>query len=66
MKIVVKMKWVRSDDKWHLITPNGHFLYDLFDCENMMRLFDNPDKDKEELFVIDAHRLSEGKEKGDK
>jgi len=57
MKILVKLKWSEGDDKWHLITPRGAFLYDLFNCANMQRLFDSPDKEKEEMFVIDVYRL---------
>ena len=53
MNILVKMKWNEPMQKWMMILPTGHFLYDLFDCENINKLFDGElDKDKEKWFEL--------------
>ena len=57
MKLVLKLKWSEGDDKWHLLNPGtGNFIYDLFDCENFNRIFDNPDKSKVQMYVVDVYR----------
>lgn len=58
MKLAFILKWCEAKDEWHLLNPMDRaFVYELRDCANMRRLFDNPDKSKEELFIIDVHRF---------
>ena len=58
MRLVLKLKWVEATQKWHLINPaTDKFIYDLFDCENMNRIFDFPEKDEEKMYVIDVHKF---------
>jgi len=60
MKLVVMLKWSEGDDKWHVLTPDtGKFIYDLYDCENMNRIFDRPDKSKKEMYTLDIHRFNQ-------
>lgn len=60
MRLVLKLKWVEATQKWHLLNPaTGKFIYDLFDCENMNRIFNYPDKNEEKLYVIDVHKFCE-------
>lgn len=58
MKLAFILEWCEAKDEWHLKDHNGAFVYELRDCSNMRRLFDNPDKEKKEYFVIDVHRLA--------
>jgi len=59
VKIAVILKWSDGDDKWHMVNAvNNKFIYDFFDCANFIKIFDEPDKTKKELFVIDIHRFS--------
>jgi len=59
MKILIKLKWVEAKDEWHMMTPDGNLIYNFFGCENMKRIFDNPDKSKEELFIVDVRRYDD-------
>jgi len=66
VKIAIKLKWSEGDDKWHMVNPvNDKFIYDFFNCDNFFRIFDEPDKSKEELFIIDIHRYGKEKKGGD-
>ena len=56
MKCLYKLKWAEGDDKWHLICPLGDaFVMDFPDCENFRRQFDNPDKTRDRLYIVDVH-----------
>ena len=56
MKIKVKMKWVEASNEWHMMLPNGSFVYNFFDCDNVRRIFDMPSKESDESFLINIHR----------
>jgi hypothetical protein len=58
MKLAFILEWCEAKDEWHLKDHNGAFVYELRDCANMRRLFDNPSHEKREFFVIDVHRLN--------
>ena len=61
------MKWSEGDDKWHMINPvNDKFIYDFFNCDNFFRVFDQPDKTKIELYILDIHRFSDNQKGGNK
>jgi len=61
MKRLYKFKWSEGDNKWHLLNPfdDDAFVMDLPDCGNFRTQADNPEKDKEELFVVDIHRFQD-------
>ena len=55
--MTVKMVWVESENKWRMIAPNGFFLYDFFDCENVNKFFETLAKDKEKHFEITCREV---------
>ena len=64
MKRLYKIKWSEGDDKWHLLNPfeDDAFVMDLPDCGNWRSQADEPDKDKEELFIVDVHRFQDNQQ----
>ena len=53
MNIAVQMKWNESSQKWLMLLPNGHMLYDFWDCGNINRLFCNGlDKENDKWFEL--------------
>lgn len=64
MKIPVTMKWVPAKDEWHMLLSNGKLIYNFLDCDNVNRLFENPSKVQDEVFVVDISRLSRGTSHG--
>ena len=59
MKVKLRMKWIEARNEWHLLMPSGAFVYNLFNCKNVQKLFDKPDQGKEETFIVDIHRVGE-------
>ena len=53
MNILVKMEWNETSQKWLMKMPSGEFLYDLWDCGNINRLFDGGlDKERGKWFEL--------------
>ena len=60
MNILIKMEWNEPSQKWLMKLPSGAFLYDLWDCENIRKLFDEQlDKHKEKWFEINIKERNE-------
>lgn len=59
MNIVVKIKFVESEDKWHMMFPDGTFIQEFYPCENFHRIFDHPDKGKETIYRVAVKRFNE-------
>ena len=62
MKIPFILKWCECKDEWHLLDFSGAFVYELRDCSNMRKLFNDPDKTKKNYIVIDVQKLNYIKE----
>ena len=61
MKLPFILKWNEAKEEWHLRSVlDGSFVYELRDCANMRRLFDNPDRSKEKLITIDVQPWTKG------
>ena len=65
MKLAFKLKWIEGKDEWHLLSPlDNSFVYELRDCKNMRRLFNNPDKTIDRLITIDVQPFSKEMKSG--
>jgi hypothetical protein len=65
VKIPILLKWVEEKNEWHLLTPTTKaFLYNIYNCANMQRLFDDPDKAKTEMYILDVYRFNKGDNNG--
>jgi len=62
MKTLVKVKWVEAQQMWHILSLNDSLVYDLHNCENFKKIFNNPRQDKDEIYLLDISRFGEDKE----
>jgi len=47
---------------WHLLSLNDKLIYDLGGCENFDKIFNNPRKDKAEIYLLDISRFGADKD----
>lgn len=59
MNIVVKIKFIEAEDKWHMTLPDGTFIQEFYPCENFHRLFDAPSKECETLYKLKIERFNQ-------
>jgi hypothetical protein len=56
--IPVKLKWIEAKDQWHMVTlPNEHLLQELYNCENIARMFPGLEKEKDNQYLIKITRV---------
>lgn len=48
---LVEMKWVESDNKWHL-SSNEHFLQEFYNCANVNKFFLELDKENPCSYMV--------------
>jgi hypothetical protein len=59
MKFKVKLKWISALNRWDVMKENGFTMYDIPGCENVDMIFDHPNKERDEMYEIDIHRIGE-------
>ena len=57
MKFKVIMKWVEARNRWDVVKANGFTMYDIPACENVDMIFDQPSKEKDEMYEITIKRV---------
>lgn len=56
MKFNATMKWVEARNQWDIIKENGFTMYHIPACENIDIIFEQPSKEKDEMFTINIQR----------
>jgi len=60
MKCLYKVKWAEGDDKWHILCPlDDAFVMDFPDCANFRRQFNDPSKEKDDIYIVDICKHSD-------
>jgi len=61
MKLLVILKWIPEKNEYHLLMPNDrkNLIYNIYGCEKFDQIADMPDRNKEELYIMDFHRYKE-------
>lgn len=58
MRVLLYLRWVEAKREWHLEDMNGNFVYELRNCKNMQRVFDDPSKDERAIYKIEISKFA--------
>lgn len=57
-RVLLYLRWVESKREWHLEDLNGNFVYELRNCKNMQRIFDDPEQGERAMYLIEIKKYA--------
>jgi len=59
--MLVIMRWIAQTEMWHMLDRRGKFIEQFHDCNNFNCLFEELDKNIDNVYVISAERQTDAR-----